>query len=81
MHNVGIDKDKVTVEGMRGYLDELHKYFLSHLNKYTSGENNGYSLQFTHDNVDVDLLLSPYWEDKEELYAHLKTLNKSEQRK
>lgn len=81
MDDAGIDKEKVTRKGTGDYLDILDKYFLSHLSKYTRGENNGYSLQFSYNNVDVDLLLSPNWKSKEELYRYLKTLDKSEQRK
>lgn len=82
LHTVtGIDKDKVVKEGNESYLRSLDNYFISQLSNYKRGVNNGNSLQFCYDRVDVDLLISPYWKAKEDLYGYLKTLNKFDHRK
>ena len=53
------------------WLTKLHN-FLRTKSGYSFKQMRKHSLQFTYKGkVDVDLLVSPYWEDKDEFYTFL----------
>ena len=58
---------------MNRILDKLHAFLSQHFGvKYEFTKKSQYSLQFRfHNDIDVDLLPSPYWEKPEELHRFL----------
>jgi len=52
---------------------------LLYLHGYNQEKITKFSLQFSQREIEVDLLLSPNWENKEDYYSYLEYLKKSGQ--
>ena len=53
---------------------------LLYLHGYNQEKITKFSLQFSQREIEVDLLLSPNWENKEEYYSYLEYLKKNGQK-
>ena len=58
-------------------MEEFDRYLRSQLTgRYIKKGINDHSLQFTYSNVGVDLLISPYFANKQQYYSFLETIDK-----
>ena len=80
LHITGIDKEEVVEKGVEENLINVHVCLKSCLPGYAIRRLTRYSLQFSWQNIEIDLLLSPNWKSKEEFYDYLEHLKKSGQK-
>ena len=59
-------------------MDKFDQYLQLQLKgqHYTTKGTNDHSLQFKYSNVGVDLLISPYFDSKQQYYSFLETIDK-----
>ena len=78
-----IDPDIVVEMGNSHLLDRMDRFLRRRLqNEYQFVRKTSFSIQFKfHNEIDVDLLLSPYWEKPEELHLYLLDLKQSDKMK
>ena len=69
---VDIEPEDVLKEGYGEWLDYLKTFIETHFGEVVTKTKGERSIQFRfNDVIDVDLLVSPYWEDQHELYRFL----------
>ena len=78
-----IDADYVAEMGMKDVLKKLDRFLSSHFpHDYTEAKQTAFSLQFRfHNDIDVDLLPSPYWSSPEELHRFLEDIKDEKRRR
>ena len=71
-------KDKHVQKGYGDIQDKLEEYLAENLSAadYTHYGRTHVAVKFKYKQLEVDLLLSPYWRTKEEYYLAMKTIPK-----
>ena len=78
------DIDPYTVRkiGVKNILDKLRTFLSRHFgNNFINDKTSLYSLQFRfHNDINVDLLPSPYWETPNQFKTFLQSIQESDRR-
>ena len=82
-YTVDIDPENVLAIGVDSVLEKLKKFLSRHFGKdFKFDKTSPFSLQFRfHNDIDVDLLPSPYWETPDQLHRFLEDKAECDQRK
>ena len=73
--SLGIDPDDVVEDGYGEIQDKLEEYLEKQLfPHYTYCGRTHVAIQFTYKQLEIDLLLSPYWETKAEYYQAMRVI-------
>lgn len=84
IHQTDIDPDVVVDIGVDNLLDKMDRFLRRRLQmSYKFVRKTSFSLQFKfHNDIDVDLLLSPYWgENPDKLHRYLEDLKQKDKMK
>ena len=72
---IGIDPVMVIQNGYDDIQDKLENYMKKHLSPhYKYCDRTHVAVKFTYKQLEVDLLLSPYWDTREEYYTFMRKI-------
>ena len=73
-----LEPEDVIADGLKEILKKIHQLLQKHLSgNYSNPSLTEHALRFTYDELEVDLLPSPYWPSPNDYHTYLKSLKRN----